>query len=288
MTDITDIQIAKHLSKLNIKHAQPPYQHLYNNNHAVTDQKNFFLKLWTDPRSLQIELETASQLTYAPKPLQPTITQIEENYLYISQYIPNITLTPTTITQTDIKTIISQLTQIHSLPANTYTNPRKLSETLNLTTNRLNHPHLTPTQHEQLTLLINTYIKPYITKHEHSTTYAHTDLKLDNILKTPTGQIHIIDYEGIKPSPVEADLAGLYQSIHQSGHPELYHQFYKEYTNTYPNLNHQTLKESILFKNTLTTTASIKLSPHILNQRIDIMLETLTTKSVPAYLPHIF
>lgn len=284
---IFDLQIEEHLTKLGIPHTQPPYLHLYNNNHSVTDQQNFFIKLWTDKRSLQIELETSRQLTYAPKPLTPTLTNIDEQYLYTTEYIPSTNLNYNTVTPTDINTIISQLQQIHNLPLNTYTQPRQLSETLNLTTNRLTHPHLTPTQHEQLTLLIDTHIKPYIQKHQNTTTYAHTDLKLDNILKTPREQIHIIDYESIKHSPVEADLASLYQSIYQSGHPDLYHQFYQAFQKAYPNLNHQTLKESILFKNTLTTTAAIKLAPHILNQRIDIMLETLDTNSVPAYLPNI-
>lgn len=285
MENITDTAIQNHLKKLNIKHNPAPYTHIHNNNHAITDSQNFFIKINTNPRGLQIELETLTVLTYAPQPLHPQLTKIEDTYILTTKYIPSTPVTPETLTILDIQSIIQQLQQINTINPETYKQPRKLSETLNLIITRLQNPEITPQQHQQLEILINKYIKPYIIKHENSKTFAHTDLHLKNILKKKDNTVFLIDYEGIKPSPVEADLAGLYQTLQQNNQTELYTQFHDAFIESYPHFKLETLKESILFKNTLTTTAAARLAPEIFNERIQIMLDTLTTGEPPTYLP---
>lgn len=280
-----DEQIHNHLNQLQISHNPPPYTHLYNNNHAITDSETFFIKLNPNLKSLQIELETIQNLTWAPKLLNPQITAIDNNYLLITQYIPNQPITTETITRQDTQTAVQQLQTINHLNPNIYSNPRKLSETLNLIKNRLQNPTLTATQHKNLTKLIDTYIKPYIEKYDNSNTLTHTDLKLDNIIKTLNNEIIIIDYESIKPSPIEADLASLYQNLYQTGNAQTYQLFYEAFSNAYPKTNESIFRESVLFKNTLSTTAAIHINPNSLDERIEILLGTIKTKTPPELLP---
>lgn len=278
-------QIDAHLTKLNIPHTPPPYTHLYNNNHALTDKKTFFLKINQNLKSLQIELETSEHLTWSPKPLNSKITKIDNNYILITQYIPNIPITKENITKQDAQKAIHQLQEINQLNPNIYTNPRKLSETLNLINKRLENPTLTANQYKYLNLLIKSYIYPYIEKYENSPTLTHTDLKLDNIIKTLDNKIIVIDYESIKPSPIETDLASLYQNLYQTGNIETYQLFYEEFINLHPQMNIQIFEESILFKNILSTTAAIHVNPASLDERIDILMKTLQTRTPPETLP---
>ena len=58
MEQIEDTIIYQLLIDLNIPCKEPPYTHLQNNNHSITDNKTFFIKTNTEPKGLQIELET--------------------------------------------------------------------------------------------------------------------------------------------------------------------------------------------------------------------------------------
>lgn len=278
-------EAAELLNRIGAIHNPPPYKHFSNNNEALSDNENFFMKFNTNPRGLQIELETLSNLSYAPKPLHPSLLTLGEEYVLVTKYVKSEPLTEKNIVDKDVAEIIEQIVEINNLKQNIYSQPRKLSETLNLTGSRLLNPNLTPVQKDKLNLLIDVFIKPYILKYENSPTLAHTDLHLKNILKKDNGNIVIIDYEGIKPSPVEADLAGLYQVLKQYLNSNLYEKFYKEFLKAYPDLDGEILKESILFKNTLTTTAAIRISPKILDERINIMMEALGTGRIPERLP---
>lgn len=287
MEQIEDTIIYQLLIDLNIPCKEPPYTHLQNNNHSVTDNKTFFIKTNTEPKGLQIELETLPHLTYAPKPLHLNLLKIHNHYILITEHIQSKPIQLQQLTENNIAIIIHQLKQINSMPQNVYSDPRTLEGTLNLINSRMSNPSLTKTQRKQLDKLIQKFITPYIIKYENTQTLAHTDMHLKNILYTTNNQILIIDYEGIKPSPPEADLASLYQSLQQNNQQTIYSKFEKEFIKQYPNFNQEALHDSVLFKNTLTTTACIKLAPHMLDERIEKLTQSSQTNKLPEQLPQL-
>lgn len=287
---ITDELINEKLAEFNIPHNNTQKYVRYNNTHyAVTDRENFFLKidLSGTGRGVRTEIETAPHLTFGPKPLHPEVFQINNYPCIITHFIPGQEYNPAHTTLKTAETVVKQLQEIHNLRTEIYTTPRTLKGTLDLAYRRITlAPNLTSRQAKAFTTLISAYIQPYITKYSHTETLSHSDMLLSNILTTPTGDIFIIDFENIKPSPIEADLAVLYQDTYQSGtHLDAYQYFEKAYLDAYPLLNERTLTESILFHNTLATTSAIRLSDKdVLNQRLDALMASLPSKQPPQYM----
>lgn len=287
---ITDSIINEKLDELNIPYNNETSYHRYNNNnYAVTDRENFFLKidLSGTGRGVRIEVETAPHLTFGPKPLHPEVFQICNYPCIVTTFIPGQEYSPLNINAETAATVVHQLQEIHNLTSDIYTTPRTLRGALDLAYRRITlAQNLTSQQAKSFTTLIAAYIQPYITKYSQAETLIHSDMLLSNILVTPENKVFIIDYEGIKPSPVEADLAALYQDTYQSGtNLDAYQYFEKAYLDAYPLLNERTLTESILFKNTLATTAAIRLSnKDVLNQRLDALMASLPSKQPPQYM----
>ena len=258
---LSDNQITFLLSKRGILFDNSqPYIRLYNNNQSITDNKNFFIKTTTPENvlSLIIEAETMPHLSFAPKLLCPEIVYINDIPVLIMEYIVSHQFTVENVNENNASTIMKQLCEIHTLEKNIYTQPRTLEGTLTLVNKRLAHSTWTTDKEKaQIKLLVKTYVEPYVKKYSKIPNLAHTDLLLRNIILTDTEQVKIIDYEGIKPMPAEIDLASLYQDLCQSDtHYEAYtvlEQAYKEHAP----INYDRWEESVLFKNTLSTTSAL-------------------------------
>lgn len=289
MANITDITIDNLLTSLNIPHLPPPYTHIQNNNYAVTDSKNFFIKTTTSRKSLEIESQAIQLLNTELTLLHPDIIEMDGTFHLITKYIPHYPTTPENLTDENTRNIIENFRNITLIDKNLWGDYRKLEATIDLIQNRITTTEdITPTELKTLNLLIEQHIQPYIAKYANYPTLAHTDAKLDNILTINNTKIVIVDYESIKPSPPEIDLASLYQDLYQTGSEQTYKRFEKEYKKQHPEYSQVRMDESILFKNTLTTTAALKLpNQKIFKERLEILHEALKTRSIPTTLPKV-
>jgi thiamine kinase-like enzyme len=287
MNEIDDNQIADHLAKYNIPHLAPPYVRIRNNNYAVTDDINFFLKFGNEI-SLQIELDTVNHLSTAPEAYIKEITFIGSTPIIVTKYIHHDKLTASNLNSNHLTSVFNQLKRIQGLPISLYKETRKLDAVYGLLKNRLSNPTLAKERKESLEFLINSFIVPYVDKYSKVETLAHTDVKMDNILRINERSAMLIDYESIKPSPAEMDVASLFQDLYQTGSPITYKMFEDAYRETIGTIRNDVLKDSILFKNTLSTTATVILpTPEVLDSRIAILMEAARTKEVPKRLARV-
>jgi thiamine kinase-like enzyme len=286
MNTPTDTTIEKVLTRLLIPHLPPPYTRVNNNNLAITDNQNFFIKISKNYEALQTELETTRLLDFTIKPLHNQLIAIEDYYLIIMPYVKSTTLVPNELTQTHVETLTKQIHQIHQLNTESYSHQRNIAVIHQMTKNRLAHPSLSKKQIKSLVRISKAFIHPYIERYMNTTTLTHTDVKTDNILII-NDHAKLIDYESIKQSPTEIDLASLYQDLYQTGHQIIYNKFATTLSQ-HENIDQQKLEESILFKNSFTTLIAARLKDHsVLNQRIDILEESINTRKIPTIMPKV-
>jgi aminoglycoside phosphotransferase len=285
MNNPTDAEVVIALERLNIPHARGPYSRIKNNNYAITDGENFFIKTSDSRDSLLLELETSLRLTSAPKLYVPELVEVGTKLSLITHYIPHQKATPENFTDAHIVSLLSQMSDINELKIEGYPVVRSLDSIMNLVSQRMRNPILKSTEIRLLNKLLEMFVLPYIEEHKYSNKLAHNDVKLPNILIKDEHEVVLIDYESIKPSPREMDLASLYQDLFQDGESHLYLQIEKAYKGKYGGINENLLNKSILFKNILTTTAAFQLKDRrIMESRLASLSESLKSKMPPTRL----
>lgn len=271
---------------LGLTFKKPPYVRIHNNNFAITDEENIFIKTSSNKSVLQSELESFLLLGFEDTLLIKNVLENDGEYFIVLKYLPNEPLSYNNLSKEDIRTVARQIHQIHNLPPAAYTQPRSIRYVNTLVQQRLSHPMLNDTQILNLTRLSTAFIYPYLEKYKEVNTLAHTDVKIDNLLKLANG-VRLIDYESIKVSPIEVDLASIYQDFCQTGQHNLYLQFSEEIRKL-EHIDEEALVDSILFKNTLTTLIAARLKdPNVLNERIEILSESIRSLTPPAALPKV-
>lgn len=278
---LTDSEITEHLDSLKIPHGEEPYIRIQNNNYAITDGKYFFMKTSESKESLMLELETTLRLPSAPKLYVPELSEIGTTLVLITHYIPHEESTPDNLTLSNIENLLDQMYDINTLQAGGYPSLRKLEAVLNLLGKRMQNPILKEEEIKLLNKLLEAFVYPYVENNKNSATLAHSDVKLPNILKKNNEEVVLIDYESIKPSPPEMDLASLYQDLYQAGAKDTYSRIESAYISRNGKVNRELLNSSILFKNVLTTTAAFQLDDRGVRESRLVELE----KSLKSQLP---
>lgn len=270
-------------------------------NDSATDGKSIFIKLLGESNSVeafQRELAAARIFPFAPQPKISKIVTItadserEPVPATLWNFIDGQEMDPKNVSVQNALELVDTLFNIYAFPVAKMTLPLSRINA-DAIQKRINQApaHMPISLQNDIKKLINyigVNIEELLARHFYTEVIAHGDPHLGNVLQLGDNTIKLIDYESIKITPIEFDLACMFQSLVQfHGNEHSYEIAKSNFNERKLELLGEPIDEKLLdllisFRNISSTTYLISFGNwELINKRVQSLLPMLSGVSYP-------
>jgi hypothetical protein len=216
------------LAKHNI-HPQGVITHgIKRHNDSATDGKSIFVKMLGESNSIESfhrELAAAKMFPFAPQPIIDEVARIKsdssDNLIPATlwEFINGQEIDVARISEKQILHLMDTLFRVYKFPLEEVTVPLSRINADAIKRRMVKaSPQMPVNLRKDVEKLINFMglnIEELLAQHSYTEVIAHGDPHIGNILQVDENTVKLIDYESIKITPIEFDLACIFQSLVQ-------------------------------------------------------------------------